>query len=248
MPKKVHRIEFEITGSSAPPGLLKQVQESIAELNLIYAKKIEPLSTVIVVDRVFLLTKEEPTNEEMAIAFISVAVHDLITSDLKNWDIEGIARGSDFLRDWWSRIESDRQRFKSRLDELVANPQQAAEIHLESDLTVQRNDLLLVPWMNARNEHKERNFPMTIEAAYVYALSRLTENNFAYLDRVVKCLGCGCYFLRKVSPYGGAPRKHCSTTCRRKLDHQKALIRQAKPEQRKKQAERKRKKLKESKK
>ena len=245
--KKAHRIEIEGTPGSAPFGLLKQVQESINSINRIYAG-IEAPSPEVVVEKALFLTKVEPTDEEMAKAFISVAVHELITSDFSNWDIEGIARKSEFLKNWWAKAESDRQKFRGRLEDLIANPENATDKHLGSDQLVLRRDLLLIPWRDNRNTVRHRYFPMTIEAAYIHALTLLQEDNFNRLNRVIRCPGCGAYFLRKVSPYGGAPQKHCSTKCRRKPDHKKALIRQAKPDQRKKQAERKRKYREESKK
>lgn len=231
MQKKAHKIKIEMTPGSAPVGLLEQMHESVTLINRIYSD-VPKLDSEEVIERGLLLTKLEPTDEEIAKALIYVGVHELVTGSLEKWHVEGITQRTEFLSDWWAKSESDRQKFRHRLDELLKNPVQARTKHKDADLDVLRRDLLIVTDFDGQGADVHRFFPMTIEAAYTFVLQALYKKKHERWKRLRKCGHCQSVFIRKISEVGGRPRDYCTAECQRKADQKKALVRQRKQRQR----------------
>ena len=230
------------------------MHELVRQINLHYSK-LPLLSADEIIRRCFLLTKVDPTNLEIAEAFIFFRLRELSAGELsskttKYWDVEGIAEKTDLMQSWWKEIKSDRIRFRNRLDELVLDRVSARKKHQIADAKVLQKSLTVIHRISDAGEPEARYFPKTTEAAYTLVLSLIRNENFKALVRVRICAWkpCSAYFLRKVSEHGGRPQIYCSSKCQRKPDEKRALVRQATPEQRKKERERRRKYRKEGKK
>lgn len=242
--KKAHKIEIEGLPGSAPAELLEQVHESITLINRIYAK-VPTLTPEDVIERGLLLAKMEPSDQEIAEAFIYVRMRELRSGDLKKWSVEGIAQRTNVIRDWWVSIKSDRRKFRDRIDELVKDPDQARKMHQHADRRVVQENVLVVPWNDEHGDTRVRHFPMNIESAWKYVLQNLYNEKKKRWEHLRKCKWkpCSEYFWRKErkGSTGGRPREYCSPECQKKPDQERALIRQVQPDQREKQRERRRK-------
>lgn len=244
-----------IEGSApAPLEKLDQVHELVRQINLFYSRL--PLITPDeIIARSFLLTKGDPTNLEIAEAFLFFRMRELSAGKLSSektefWHVEGIAERTDLMQGWWKEIKSDRYKFRNRLDELLLDRVSACEKHQTADTKVLRKYLTVIPQIDDASRTVVRYFPKTTEAAYTLVLALLYKNNFEKLACVQTCAWdpCSAYFLRKASNKGGRPKLYCSSVCQKKPDQKRALVRQAQEDQRKKQRERRRKYRKEGKK
>ena len=240
-----------IEGSApAPLEILDQVHEGVRQINLFYSG-LGILSEDSIVNRALYLTKGEPSDVEIAAAFLYFRMREAASGSLKFWDVEGLAnKYSDKFRHWWQEIESDRRDFRCRLDELFNNRRQALERHQNADIQLLRDQATIIPWLGNNGEVAIRYFPASVEAGYTIALTLLYQKDFERLTRLYVCQWkpCSAYFLRKASKKGGRPQLYCTSVCQKKPDQKRALVRQAQEDQRKKQRERRRKYRKEGKK
>ena len=240
--KKAAKIVFESSGP-AQLEMLDQVHELVRQINLFYSG-LGILSEDSIVNRSLYLTKGEPSDVEIAAAFLYFRMREAASGSLKFWDVEGLAnKYSDKFRHWWQEIESDRRDFRCRLDELFNNRRQALERHQNADIQLLRDQATIIPWLGNNGEVAIRYFPASVEAGYTIALTLLYQKDFERLNRLRTCAWepCSAYFLRKVSEKGGRPQLYCTSVCQKKPDGKGSLARQATSEQRKKQRERRRK-------
>ena len=239
--KTVHKIDLEVSGP-APLEELDQVHELVRQINLHYAR-LPVLTPDEIIQRGLLLTKGDPSDVEIAETFLFFRMRELASGDLGSWSVEGIAAKTNLMRNWWGEIQSDRDRFRVRLDELIQDRHGAREKHLDGDIDLLQKDLAIIPYLGDSATVVFRYFPKSIVAAFTFVLSLIYKEDFKKLDRVQMCAWepCSAYFLRRASRKGGRPQQYCSPECQKMPDRKKAVIRQAKPEQRKKQRNRKRK-------
>ena len=226
--KKAPRIEFELTSADVH----KDAHLLISSINSVYSD-IPPLGTDEVIERGLLLTKIEPSDQEIAKALIYFKIRELVSGSIENYSVESLARRTEFMRDWWAGCESERKSFLSRLNELMQSPDKARAKHMAADLKTIRNELLITCDIDDQGKDVSRFFPMTIEAAYKYVLLGLYNKEQKRWKRLRKCGHCKSIFIRKISEAGGRPRDYCTPECQKKSDQKKALIRQRKARQRK---------------
>ena len=246
--QKAQKIVFESSGP-AQLEMLDQVHELVRQINLFYSR-LPVLTADEIIERGLLLTKGDPSDVEIAEAFVFFRMRELAAGDLESWWVDGIAEDTDLIRDWWEKIKSDREEFLRRLNELVRDRRQARNKHKMADTELLRKNLTPIPWMDDHGDIVFRHFPASIEAAWTLVLVLLCRKKFEKLNRLRTCAWepCSAYFLRKVSEKGGRPQMYCSGVCQKKPDGKRSLVRQATSEQRKKQRERRRKYREESKK
>lgn len=232
VPKKAHKIEFEVISVSSAE-MLQEAHSSVTWVNRAYSD-IPQLTSDEVIERGLLLTKIEPSDQDIAKAWIYVGVHELASALLEErYSVKGLARRTAFMRDWWASCESERKNFLSRLNELMKSPNKARTEHMAADLKTIRNDLLITCDIDDQGKDVYRFFPMTVEAAYKYVLQALYNEERQRWKRLRKCGNCQSIFIRKVSEVGGRPRDYCTPECQKKSDQKKALVRQRKARQRK---------------
>ena len=213
--------------------MLQKAHSSVTWVNRAYSD-IPQLTPDEVIERGLLLTKIEPSDQEIAKAWIYVGVHELTSALLEErFSVKGLARHTAFTRDWWASCESERKNFLSRLNELMKSPNKARTEHMAADLKTIRNDLLITCDIEVQGNGVIRFFPMTVEAGYKYVLQALYNEERQRWKRLRKCGNCQSIFIRKVSEVGGRPRDYCTPECQKKSDQKQALIRQRKARQRK---------------
>ena len=229
---KAHKIELEIVAVTSVEQL-QIAHSSVLWVNRAY-KGIPTLTTDEVIERGLLLAKIEPSDQDIAKAWIYVGVHELATANLDaRFSVKGLAEDTTLPRDWWASCESERKNFLSRLNELMKSPNKARTKHRAADLKIIRNELLVTCGFDDQGKDVCRFFPMTIEAAYKYVLLGLYSKEQKRWKRLRKCGNCQSIFIRKISEVGGRPRDYCTPECQKKSDQKKALIRQKKARQRK---------------
>ncbi len=230
--KKANRIEFEVIAVTYSERL-QEAHLSVTWVNRAY-KGIPTLTTDGVIERGLLLTKIEPSDQDIAKAWIYVGVHELVSANLDHrFSVTGLAQQTAITRKWWASCESERKKFLSRLNELMKSPNKARTEHRAADVKIIRNELLITCGFDDQGKDVSRFFPMTIEAAYKYVLLGLYSKEQKRWKRLRKCGHCRSIFIRKVSEGGGRPRDYCTPECQKKSDQKKALIRQRKARQRK---------------
>jgi len=198
----------------------------------------EPITEEQTIERGLLLTKPEPSDQDIARALMSVGNRRIFPDALVE---QNLLRDPSALVKWWTNRESDRLGFRSRINELMQSPNHSRTKHFAADLKFLRHKLLITCELDAQGKTINRVFPMTIEAAYRYVLVLLYRQEKKRWKRLRKCGYCQTFFLRKVSEVGGRPRDYCTPECQKKADQKKALVRQRNRRRRAKQSKRKRK-------
>ena len=232
VPEKAHKIEIELIAVSSEE-MLQKALSSVTWVNRAYSD-IPQLTSDEVIERGLLLTKIEPSDKEIAKAWIYVGVHELASALLEErFSVKGLARRTEFRRDWWASCESERKSFLSRLNELMQSPDKARAKHMAADLRSLRKKLLITCDIDDQGNVVNRFFPMTVEAGYKFVLQRLYHADHKRWKSLRKCGHCQSIFIRKISDFGGRPRDYCTPECQKKSVQKKALIRQRKARQRK---------------
>ena len=223
--------------------LFKTAHQSVAAINRT-SRHLSTLTTDQAIEQALLLTKAEPSDQDIAGAAVYFALKGQITSQHANAGItfeSSLLKQPSFLQRWWAACRSERSDFLLRLNELMRAPDKARARHMAADFQLLRKRLLIIGDLDDEGEIVPRLYPMTIEAGCIYVLQALYNKEHKRWKRLRKCPHCQSIFIRKISKVGGRPRDYCTAECQEKADQKRALVRQRSPEQRAKQRKRKRK-------
>ena len=228
---------FYVVSTNQPRPLLHQAHAFIRSVRQIGSP---PMTSEQIIERGLLFAKAEPSEAEMARAYryyrfmILGGGERLGTLDDTLTDLPAI------LHKWWAETKTERRIFRSRLTEILQEPQKALSRRARYVKTIQNGVFMYADINDEGTEFLPRFHPLSNESAYQFVLFLLcTKERWKRLKRC-DYFKCRSFFYRKASPTGGRPRDYCTAECQKQADQKKALIRQK--EQRKRKAKKRGKK------